>query len=92
MIRGFETTNYSKENLKVYRHPKQQQYLKKDINGNITTDINTAVITPRAPAAGYLAPEITSFEGSGPGTGNISITILNPDSIKHINTYRLNFR
>ncbi len=42
--------------------------LKKDINGNITTDINTAVITPRAPAAGYLAPEVASFVGSGPGT------------------------
>ncbi len=65
--------------------------LKKDINGNITTDINTAVITPRAPAAGYLAPEVASFEGSGPGTGNISITILNPDSIKNFNTYRLEF-
>src|SRR3989339_606200 len=65
--------------------------LKKDINGNITTDINTAVITPRAPAAGYQAPEVTSFEGSGPGTGNISIEILNPDSIKHFNTYRLEF-
>lgn len=65
--------------------------LKKDINGNITTDINTAVITPRAPAAGYLAPEVTSFVGSGPGTGNISISILNPDSIKNFNTYRLVF-
>ncbi len=65
--------------------------LKKDINGNITTDINTAVITPRAPAAGYLAPEVASFVGSGPGTGNISISILNPDSIKNFNTYRLVF-
>ena len=46
--------------------------LKKDINGNITTDINTAVITPRTTAAGYIAPEVASFEGTGPGTGNIS--------------------
>ena len=65
--------------------------LKKDISGNITTDINTAVVTPRAPAAGYIAPEIQSFEGSGPGTGQISISILNPDSIKNNNTYRLEF-
>ncbi len=65
--------------------------LKKDISGNITTDINTAVVTPRAPAAGYIAPEIQSFEGTGPGTGNISISILNPDSIKNNNTYRLEF-
>ncbi|HEX9252128.1 MAG TPA: hypothetical protein VF870_07785, partial [Ignavibacteriaceae bacterium] len=65
--------------------------LKKDINGNITTDINTAVITPRTTAAGYLAPEVASFEGTGPGTGNISVTILNPDSIRHLNTYRIIF-
>jgi hypothetical protein len=65
--------------------------LKKDITGKITTDINTAVVTPRAPAAGYIAPEITSFEGSGPGTGQISIPVLNPDSIKNSNTYRLEF-
>jgi len=65
--------------------------LKIDINGNITTDINTAVITPRSPAAGYIAPGIQSFEGSGPGTGQISISILNPDSVKNFNTYRLEF-
>ena len=65
--------------------------LKKDISGNITTDINTAVVTPRAPAAGYIAPEIQSFEGTGPGTGQISISILNPDSIRNNNTYRLEF-
>jgi hypothetical protein len=65
--------------------------LKKDINGNITTDINTAVITPRSPAAGYIAPGIQSFEGTGPGTGQISISILNPDSVKNFNNYRLEF-
>lgn len=65
--------------------------LKKDINGNITTDINTAIITPRAPASGYIAPEISSFEGTGPGTGNISISILNSDSVKNLNTYKLVF-
>ena len=47
--------------------------LKQDINGKVTTDINTAVVTPRAPAAGYVAPEIQSFDGSGPGTGKVSI-------------------
>lgn len=65
--------------------------LKKDIDGNYITDINTAVITPRTTAAGYLGPEVASFEGTGPGTGNISITILNPDSIINLNTYRIVF-
>ena len=65
--------------------------LKVDINGNVTPDINTAVVTPRAPAAGYIPPEINGFEGAGPGTGTISISILNPDSVKNENTYRLEF-
>lgn len=65
--------------------------LKKDINGNITTDINTAVITPRAPAAGYLAPEVPIPTASGPGTGTVALSILNPDSIKNFSTYRLEF-
>lgn len=66
--------------------------LKQDINGKITTDINTAVITPRAPAAGYISPDILSLEGSGPGTGKINIITLDPDSIKDNHTYRLNFK
>lgn len=65
--------------------------LKKDISGRITKDINTAVVTPRAPAAGYLAPEIRSFEGSGPGTGKISISILDPVAVKDFHTYKLVF-
>jgi hypothetical protein len=65
--------------------------LKQDINGNITTDINTAVITPRAPSAGFLSPGIKNFFGSGPGTGEVSVTILDPDSVKNLHTYRLEF-
>ncbi len=50
--------------------------LKQDINGNVTTDINTAVVIPRAAAAGYVAPEIESFVASGPSSSTISITVL----------------
>ena len=88
--RGYETTTIE-GNFEGIPPSETTTILKKDINGNITTDINTAVITPRTPAAGYLAPEVISFEGSGPGTGNITIGILNPDSIKKFSTYRLEF-
>ncbi len=88
--RGYETTTIE-GNFEGIPPSETTTILKKDINGNITTDINTAVITPRAPAAGYLAPEVLTFEGSGPGTGTLSISILNPDSIKNFNTYRLEF-
>ncbi|MEG8947119.1 hypothetical protein [Rosettibacter firmus] len=65
--------------------------LKKDINGNIITDVNTAVVTPRAPAAGYIPPDIKNFYASGPGTGTVSVEILDPDSIKDNHTYRIEF-
>lgn len=65
--------------------------IKKDINGNITTDINTAVIIPRAPAAGYIPPEIKDLFSSGPGTGTLSIDVLDPDSVKNNHTYRVKF-
>ena len=87
---GFVTTTIE-GNIEGIPPSETTTILKKDINGNITTDINTAVVTPRTVAAGYLSPQIVSFEGTGPGTGKISISILNPDSIKNLSTYRLVF-
>lgn len=65
--------------------------IKKDINGKITTDINTAVVTPRSPAAGYIAPQIKNLFASGPGTGKLSVVVLDPDSMKNNHTYRVEF-
>ena len=53
--KGFVTTNITRD-IEGIPPSETTRILKKDINGNITTDINTAVITPRATAAGYLAP------------------------------------
>lgn len=88
--RGFETVTIE-GNFEGIPPSETTTILKKDINGNIVTDVNTAVVTPRAPAAGYIAPEVSSFEGSGPGTGSVFISILNPDSVQNYNTYRLSF-
>ena len=66
--------------------------IKIDINGHAKTDVNTAVVTPRAPSAGYIPPEIQSFSASGPGTGTAAVTILDPDSVKNMDTYRLEFK
>ncbi|MEW6509866.1 MAG: hypothetical protein AB1428_02785 [Bacteroidota bacterium] len=63
-----------------------------DINGNVKTDINTAVAIPRAPAAGYLAPGIDgTILHSGPGTGRLDVTVLNPDSLKDGHRYGIVF-
>ncbi len=66
--------------------------IKEDAAGHYKTDVNTAVVIPTAPAAGYVPPEISSVINSGPGTGTESIQILDPDSIKNYNTYRVVYK
>jgi hypothetical protein len=65
--------------------------IKVDINGNYKTDVNTAVVKPRAPGAEYISPQISNFKKVGPATGDASVTILDPDSMKSFNTYRVEF-
>ncbi len=65
--------------------------IKVDIAGNEKTDVNTAVVIPRAPSAGYVGPAINNAQGSGPGTGSMQITILDPDSIRNAHAFRVEF-
>ncbi len=66
--------------------------IQKDIAGNVKVDLNTAVATPRAPAAGYIQPELTDdYQRETVGTGNIEFDFLIPDSIKEGNDYAIEF-
>lgn len=66
--------------------------IRADINGNAKPDINTAIVTPHAPSAGYVEPGIDGqILHSGPGSGSFSIAVLNPDSVKAGHTYRITF-
>jgi hypothetical protein len=65
--------------------------IKVDANGKVTTDVNTAVVTPTAPSAGYVPSQVSNFSHTGPGTGSTTINILDPDSIKNNNVYRIIF-
>lgn len=65
---------------------------KTDINGAITTDVNTAVVTPRSAGAGYLPSNIRNYAASGPGTGSVSVDILDPSLIENYHTYRVEFK
>ena len=65
--------------------------IKTDVNGKVKTDVNTAVVVPRAPSAGYVPPQIQNIVITGPGTGTITPNVLVPDSIKNFDTYRLEF-
>ena len=62
-----------------------------DQGGNVKTDINTAVVVPRAPSSGYIPPKIANYTASGPGTGSVTINMLDPDSLKDQHSFLLEF-
>jgi hypothetical protein len=88
--KGFTTTTIEGEFLGIPPSETTTNF-KIDIYGEIASDINTAMVTPGAAAAGHIPPEIENFNASGPGTGAFSIDILDPDSVKNNHNYRLEF-
>ena len=87
---GYSTTNIAGQ-LTGIPPSETTAIIKVDVNGNVKTDINTAVVTPRAPAAGYVAPNVKVNIATGPGTGSLAVGILDPDSVRNNHTYRLEF-
>ena len=67
--------------------------IERTITGEIRLDDNTAMVTPRAPSAGYQPPElILSGDNSQfGGTGRISASIIDPTAIKDNQTYEIRF-
>jgi len=63
-----------------------------DLQGNIRTGSNVAVVRPRAGAAGYLPPEVKNFEHTnGSSTSDITISVVDPAAIKHDHAYEISF-
>lgn len=68
-----------------------------ELGGDITfVDINCAVVTPNAPAAGYTPPAVVDPKtleqvAYGLGTGSINVTVLNADSVKSGAIYKVEF-
>ena len=89
--KGYVTTNVAGQ-FEGISPAENTTIIKVDINGKVKTDINTAVVTPSAPSAGYVSPQISQITKSGPSTGTASISVLDPDSIKNYHTYRLGFK
>ncbi|HKJ81876.1 MAG TPA: hypothetical protein VJ954_07625, partial [Ignavibacteriaceae bacterium] len=88
---GFMTTNIEGQQQGI-PPSENTAIIKVDVNGKVTTDVNTAAVTPTAPSAGYVPPQISSFDASGPGTGKATINVLDPDSVKNYETYRIVFK
>ena len=87
---GFTTTTIEEDFLGI---PPSEctSIIKVDINGKVRTDINTAAVTPRPAAAGYIAPQLPVVEITGPGTGAVTADILDPDSLRANHTYQIGF-
>ncbi len=67
--------------------------IRTDLSGNSKPDINTAVVIPRAPSAGYVSPGVDGgILHSGPASGSFGIEVLNPDSVKSGHMYRIKFQ
>jgi hypothetical protein len=87
---GFTTTTVTGQFIGI-PPSETTSIIKVDANGAVKTDINTAVVIPRAPTAGYVSPAISGMTATGPGTGNLQLTILDPDSIRDNHVYRVEF-
>ncbi len=87
---GFTTTTVTGENVGIPPSETTSR-IKVDNNGNYKTDINTAVVTPRAPAAGYIPPALEDVVATGPGTGSVTVNLLDPDSLRSTHTFKLEF-
>jgi len=63
-----------------------------DAAGNITTDINTAVVTPQAPVAGYTPPEsgLAMDRISGASSAVPYVEVIDPTKSRDV-TYELTF-
>ncbi len=87
---GFTTTTVQGEFLGI---PPSEctSIIKVDINGNVKTDVNTAMMTPRVAAAGYMSPDFQQVAATGPGTGTVTGQILDPDSLRNGHAYKVGF-
>jgi hypothetical protein len=67
-----------------------------DFAGNLQfVDINCAVVTPNAPVAGYVPPQIQGdikHVTEGAGTGSLQINVLDPRSVLEGAQYKIEFK
>ncbi len=55
--------------------------------------VNTAIVTPQAPAAGYVPPAIENemVQHVGPATGKVAVDFIDPARVKDSHTYHISF-
>jgi hypothetical protein len=68
--------------------------IREDFAGNVLfTDVNTAIVTPSAPVAGYVAPGVQGdlSRATGRGSGTLQVELLNPQTVPDGAAYRVVF-
>jgi hypothetical protein len=84
--------NYGTIGLQPTECPK---IITEDVNGTLKfTDINTAIVTPNAAAAGYIPAAIEgnlNWLTSGIGSGSMAVSIANPNLISTGTEYKVLF-
>lgn len=90
----YAVVSYDQGDVSIGLAPSESpSIIETDIAGNTRTDINTAVVVPNAPAAGFQQPEVNGgiIHESGPGTGRIEIEFFDPTLIKDGQRYQITF-
>lgn len=68
------------------------KYVFVDEGGNISTDVNTTWVTPRAPAAGYEPPTISPTQHmTGSASGLVYVEMVDPREIADDKDYHITF-
>ncbi len=64
-----------------------------EVGGEANLDINCAMVTPNAPAAGYVKPDFEDgvLHLEGAGTGDVTVNLLVNDSLKDGHSYEIRF-
>jgi len=67
--------------------------IEKDAFGNFAADVNTAIVMPGAPSAGYRSPTIEkTVHESGVGDGDVQVHVLLPEDVPATVSYKISFR
>jgi len=90
----YAVVSYDRGDPDLHMFPSEcSRVIVRDVNGNVTLDVNTVEATPQAPVAGYVRPGLADSirHVSGFATGNVWLEVLNPLDVEDGQSYRLVF-
>ena len=82
----YAIASYDKGDASIGLYPTEcTKVVVKDLAGNVTLDVNTAMVVPGTSAAGYVAPSLQDslIHVNGFGTGSVTVEIVDPTLVKN---------